>query len=244
MNLSIIIPVLNEELYLPTLLTLLSNQTFKNFEVLVVDGKSTDNTISEAEKFKNKLDLKIIKAPHKGVSFQRNLGAKSAKSELLLFLDADVDFKENFLEKIIEEFNIEKSGIGTVQSYPQDRNFGDTILSFLYNMYQNLTKSYEPEIYGWMILVKNNIHQEIAGFDEKIFFSEDSDYVKKIVKKGYKFQILKNTKIYFSSRRVKKEGRLEYHLKMIKYFIFLKLYDKYRAQEKITYSGGIFSKNN
>ncbi|CAN5339234.1 hypothetical protein BH10PAT1_BH10PAT1_4640 [soil metagenome] len=234
--LSVIIPVLNEENYIEKLLLLLVNQTFQDFEVIIVDGKSVDNTINVIKNFTflgNK--LKLIKAPHKGVSYQRNLGAFEAKFNLLLFLDADVYFESDFLEKIIKEFNPHKYAIAAVKSFPKDKNFIDMILSFLYNYYQEITKSFAPEIYGWMILVKKETHKKINGFDEKMIFSEDSDYVKKIVKSDGKFQILKNGILYSSSRRINKEGRIRFELKMLKYFFVSRLFGKYSAQDKIDY---------
>ncbi|HWA52378.1 MAG TPA: glycosyltransferase [Patescibacteria group bacterium] len=222
-NLSIIIPVLNEEKYIGNLLQILVNQSLKNFEVIVVDGKSTDNTIKVVEKFKNKLNLKIIKAPHKGVSFQRNLGASNASAEILLFLDADVSFENNFLEKIVKEFNTKDYGVGTVASFPDDHNFLDTFLSTIYNFYQRLTANFNPVVYGFIILSTKIAHKSINGFNENLIFAEDTDYVKRIVEKGFKFQIIDSIKIYYSTRRIKREGRLVYEYKMIKYFFTKKI---------------------
>ena len=61
------------------------------------------------------------------------------------------------------------------------------------------------------------------GFNENLIFYEDTDYVKRFVKSSFKFQILKSTRIYYSTRRIKKEGRLVYEYKMIKYFFFRKI---------------------
>ena len=78
---SIVIPCLNEEKYLPKLLTNLEKQTLKDFEVIVVDGQSEDKTLAKATSFNNRLKIKTLKADKRNVSFQRNLGAKNAKGE-------------------------------------------------------------------------------------------------------------------------------------------------------------------
>lgn len=235
-KLSIIIPVLNEEKFIINLLDLLVSQTFQDFEVIVVDGKSSDKTVAVVENFK-KLGskLKLVKAPHKGVSYQRNLGADSAKSDLLLFLDSDVSFNINFVECVFNEFTSCGFDIASVQGFPNNKNQIDYFLSFLYTNYQKMTKSFAPEVYGWMILVKKSWHTKVLGFDEKLLFSEDSDYVKRIVKNGGKFDILNSATVNFSTRRVEKEGRFVFEKTMILYYIYSKIYGRLVAQEKIGY---------
>ncbi len=78
-RLSVIIPTLNEAACLPLLLRDLSQQIYRDFEVIVVDGRSTDKTLKIAQNFKKKVPrLKIIISPKRHVCFQRNLGAGSA----------------------------------------------------------------------------------------------------------------------------------------------------------------------
>ena len=99
MNLSIIIPTLEEEKYLPLLLDSIKKQNLKrDYEIIISDAGSKDRTIEIAES----QGCKIVKGglPAKG----RNEGAKIAQGELFLFLDADTMLPENSLEKFIFEF--------------------------------------------------------------------------------------------------------------------------------------------
>jgi len=91
--LSIIIPTLNEEKFLPHLLISLKEQTFKDFEIIVADNNSTDATRSIALKS----GAKMVEGglPARG----RNNGAKVARGEWLLFLDADVILPPGFFRK-------------------------------------------------------------------------------------------------------------------------------------------------
>ena len=95
---SIVIPTLNEEKYLPLLLRDLTEQTFTKFEVIVVDGNSDDQTIKEAQKFKNKLTLKTITVKKRQVGFQRNIGAKKTRAPWVIFMDADNRLPNYFLQ--------------------------------------------------------------------------------------------------------------------------------------------------
>ena len=105
---SVVIPTLNEEDWLPNLLSDLKNQTYKEFEVIVVDGNSRDRTKIAAGKFKKIIpNLKIINSNIRNVSAQRNLGAKLARGQYLLFVDADSGLPAFFLEGI--KYRIESS---------------------------------------------------------------------------------------------------------------------------------------
>ena len=98
MTLSIIIPTLNEEKYLPLLLKSIKKQTLKPLEIILADARSKDETIKIGREF----GCKIIKGGNPG--FGRNNGAKIAKGEMLLFLDADVILpKRTFLEDSVNE---------------------------------------------------------------------------------------------------------------------------------------------
>ena len=97
---SVIIPTLNEEKFLPKLLKSLGKQTFRDFEVFVIDGGSEDKTEYVFGKHSKHLpSSKFIHSEVKNVGFQRNLGAKNASGKYLVFLDADVDVEQTFLEE-------------------------------------------------------------------------------------------------------------------------------------------------
>ncbi len=95
---SIIIPVYNVEKYLKKCLDSVKNQTFKDYEVLVVDDGSTDKSKEIAKKY----DLTLIESNHVGVSSARNMAIKKAKGEYLVFLDSDDWWDKELLEKLNE----------------------------------------------------------------------------------------------------------------------------------------------
>ena len=99
--LSIVIPTLNEEKYLPRLLDSIKNQDFYDYEIIVSDAESSDKTIEIAKKYGAKT---LVYTTTKHPSAQRNEGAKIAKGELLLFLDADVVLTPGFLTSALKEF--------------------------------------------------------------------------------------------------------------------------------------------
>lgn len=104
MLISVIIPTFNDEDYIDNLLESLVRQTVKNFEVIVIDDKSTDDTVKIVKIFKNKLKLKILLSGKRNQSYSRNLGIKAAKGSILVNLDSDCHVNDTFIEGISEAF--------------------------------------------------------------------------------------------------------------------------------------------
>ena len=93
---SIIIPVFNVEKYIKRCLDSVFEQTYKDFEVIVVDDGCTDDSINIIKNY----SINIIKTKHVGVSEARNIGAKHANGEFLLFLDSDDYWDKDLLKEL------------------------------------------------------------------------------------------------------------------------------------------------
>ena len=104
-KISIIIPVYNLSRYIGQAIIDIKSQTFRDFEVIIINDGSTDNSIIEIER--NISDDKrfiLIKQDHKGAAAARNTGLRKACGETLLFLDGDDHFYPNMLEKIYARY--------------------------------------------------------------------------------------------------------------------------------------------
>ena len=205
---SIIIPTLNEENYIGILLSALCKQDFKNFEVTVVDADSVDKTKEVVEKFMGKLDLKFVIAPKKGVSAQRNYGAKLSKSENLIFFDADVDPEPRFLSKIANYIEKKPADVLTSWNIPISEKLVDEFIYWIHNrVVLEGIKRIAPGAVGTFIYVRKKVFEDIKGFDESISLAEDFDLARRIFDRGYKYVLLKDPKIKVSVRRFDMEGR-------------------------------------
>ncbi len=96
---SIIIPVYNAEKYITECFNSIQNQTYSNFEAIIINDGSTDRSLSLAEEYAS-LDnrFKVFSQENKGSSAARNTGLKLAEGEYLAFVDADDWLENNFLE--------------------------------------------------------------------------------------------------------------------------------------------------
>src|SRR5690554_5025231 len=91
MLVSIVIPVFNAERYLNATLASVLNQTYKNWECIIIDDNSSDNSRQIAQNFCNSFPAKfhLLTTPRKGACAARNEGLRVAKGEFIQFLDAD-----------------------------------------------------------------------------------------------------------------------------------------------------------
>lgn len=109
---SIIIPTKNEEINIKRCLSSIKNNTYKNYEVIIVDQSSTDKTTEIGLEFGSKI---IVTKPTKDYlppSNSRNLGFKESKGEYIYHLDADMELDNNLLEEIVSIFK--NSEIGAI----------------------------------------------------------------------------------------------------------------------------------
>lgn len=210
---SIIIPTLNEEKFLPSLLEDLSNQTFAKelFEVIHVDGKSEDQTIKEAQKFADKINLTTITAQKRNVAFQRNLGGENAKGKWLIFMDADDRLPAYFLDGV--KYQLAKNpetDIFTTWSEPKNITSLEGSITRILNLGIELyNSSGKPSAFGAMIGVKK-VHFNHVQFDETQKFMEDTFFVQSVCDNGGNFKIFKEPRYVFSLRRFEKEGTLKF----------------------------------
>lgn len=100
-KISVIVPIYNAELYLDQCILSVLNQTFRDFELLLIDDGSTDSSIQICNKYK-KIDNRIHIFTNKniGQGLERNFGINKACGEYISFLDSDDQYKENMLEKL------------------------------------------------------------------------------------------------------------------------------------------------
>ena len=205
--LSIIIPTWNEEKYLPKLLDCIKKQTYKNYEIIVADANSKDRTRQIAKKY----GCKVVKGGLPAVG--RNNGARAAKGDILLFMDADCVIKKDFLRKVLTEFKNRNLEVAGCYLSPISDKLSHETMFGIYNLWIFATQFFYRNASGHTIICSKKLHEKIKGFDEDITLSEDMDYVKRAGKHG-KFRIFKNVKVFTSVRRFESEGKLITGLKL------------------------------
>src|SRR3989344_197227 len=216
MKFSILIPTLNEEKYIGGLLDSLREQAFRDFEIIVIDAHSDDQTVKVANEYKKYLNIRIINSKIRNIGYQRNLAAKLAATDHLIFFDADVVPEKNFLAKIHQALFDDNFDLASSWLEPISRYLLDKLAFSLYNrIYLESTKHFSPGGSGAFMYVGKKVFRSLHGFDQKIKLGEDFDLIKRATLKKFRYRLFRNPRIRFSVRRLDKEGRFHFFKKII-----------------------------
>lgn len=207
---SIVIPTLNEAKFVPLLLKDLAKQTWREFEVIVVDGQSEDATVTRAQKVKGLPVLEVINSTKRHVSVQRNLGSKVAQGKWIIFMDADNRVNPSFLTDLQTQLTKHPTAdVFTTWTNPDDdtqlSKAVSTALNMAVTVYELIGK---PVCLGALIGCRREVMKKIR-FDEKQKVFEDGLFIRSTIKKGYTFTIFHQPRFNYSLRRMRQEGTLQ-----------------------------------
>lgn len=201
---SLVIPTYNEEKSIERCLLSLESQTIprNNYEIIVVDGQSTDNTVEIAKKYADK----VIHQKSKGVGGARNDGVAVAKHDLIATSDADCTMPEDWLEKIVQAFEAKDvvlvSGkVKLVESTPLISTSYYITEKVWHLMYVLKISHF---LCGANTAFRKKEFMEIGGYSN-IPILDDFEISMRMKNKG-DMKYARDIYIYYSTRRLKKEG--------------------------------------
>ena len=182
---TVIIPLYNKEMYIENAIKSILNQTFTDFELLIINDCSTDKSIEIASKFAFEKVQIIHHEKNSGLAATRNTGIKKATSNYVTFLDADDLWKPHFLEKIFH----------LIQNFPDARIFGTNYeeiwgktIKNPHNNSDSLPKHFLGYVNFFQINLKQGIYnhgsvcfhkevyEKVGFYNEKIQLSQDLDF--------------------------------------------------------------------
>jgi glycosyltransferase involved in cell wall biosynthesis len=175
---SVIIPVFNGAATIAQTLRSVLRQSFRDFEVLIINDGSTDDTVNVVESFDDPR-LRLCSFENRGLSASRNRGIDLAAGEYLSFLDADDLWSADKLEAQLDV--LRKRDAGAAYSWTCSIDAGDRIL------YGHAPVRYEGDVYaallrgnfissGSNLLMRRVVVDRVGRFDESLSCGEDWDY--------------------------------------------------------------------
>ncbi|MFC1922183.1 glycosyltransferase family 2 protein [Chloroflexota bacterium] len=194
---SVVLPTYNQAHYLPEALNGILDQTFKDFELIVVNDGSTDNTSQVLEKYQQKLDIIVIQQENQGLPRALNSGFAQARGDYLTWTSSDNITLPNMFEVLYSALECDPS-VGVVYADWFFINDGGETLS--------LYKSLDYDRY--LLLYQNYVHccflfrkeclERVGGYDPEFIYSEDWEFwirvsryfrMKRIPQPLYKYRI-------------------------------------------------------
>jgi len=198
---SVIIVAYNEENWIHSIINELKKQLHVNFEILLADGGSVDQTVSLA--LQN--DVQIVSC-RKGKSCQMNDASKKAKGDILFFVHADMKFPDDLLSAIKMHIDKGFDGGGFANVFDEHNEKIKRIGNWMnFRFFDKREQSDKGIFYGDNgIFVKKKVFEALGGFKE-IPIMEDYDFSKRL---SHKFKLIKiyDPKIIVSARRQVKAG--------------------------------------
>ena len=238
---SVIIPLYNKAPYIAKAVQSVLNQTFQDFELIVVNDGSTDNSLEIVRRLQglSKTSINILDQTNAGVSTARNNGVRLAKKDYIAFLDADDWWLPEYLTKIKE----------LIEGYPDVAVFGTNYYWFKngrqrkaviglpdnYSGYLDYFRSYR---YAWSMpltsistVVKKQVFLNLKGFNPDLKFGEDFDLFVRLAFK-YKIAYFNKPLAYYNQNVATNERALGFNKiwKPCNHFIFN--LDHVRNEEK------------
>jgi cellulose synthase/poly-beta-1,6-N-acetylglucosamine synthase-like glycosyltransferase len=194
---SVIVPVLNGEATISTLLESLSKLTYPKdkLDFQVVDGKSTDKTIEIVKRY----PVKLVMQNGNGLNAARNTGIKNSESEIVAFTDSDCVVPEDWVQRIVKNFEVTQVGCvgGSIKGYD-----GDFLSEYADNSFMPVLRIFEKhEVLdsvkllqrypaGCNMAFRRKALEAAGDFDESIRHAFDEDeLVERVCKTGYKMAL-------------------------------------------------------
>jgi len=183
---SVIMSVYNGERHLPESIESILNQTFKDFEFVIIDDGSTDKAPEILKEYakKDKRVKIITNKENIGLTKSLNKGIKIAKGEYIARIDAnDISLPER-LEKQLD-FMENHPEVGLVSAYTQFIDEGGKLLSQINQPKETITPRrlfFDSQITHSSMMIKKGTLDKVGGYDERFFYSQDCDLAFRIIK--------------------------------------------------------------
>ncbi|RKR07176.1 glycosyltransferase involved in cell wall biosynthesis [Maribacter vaceletii] len=186
---SIVIPLYNKELSIKNTICTVLNQTYKSFEIVIVDDGSNDGSANVVKDISDSR-IRLIQKKNGGVSSARNVGIKEASYDWIAFLDADDLWHKDYLTKIVEIINCNPEIDCVTTDYATANKYGKVIKEYVSNK-RGLVNYFEAfKDLGWHIInmstfcVKKNAVIASGMFPENMTHGEDLEVFENVAKNG------------------------------------------------------------
>ncbi|MFK7900098.1 MAG: glycosyltransferase family 2 protein [Cyclobacteriaceae bacterium] len=208
MHFSLIVPVYNRPDHIEGLLQCLTEQTYKDFELIVVESGSTVQSDKAVEKYKNKLQVKYCPTGNNGQGFSRNVGMKQATGDYFVILDSDILLADDFISNIhqgIEQQHLDAHG-GPDKLHPHSSLMQKVINYLMTSLFttggtRGKKKSvgrYYPRSFNMGFSRK--VYEKTQGF-RLPYMGEDIELSRRIYEEGFSVGLIENAYVFHERKK-------------------------------------------
>ncbi|MDY6898310.1 MAG: glycosyltransferase family A protein [Cyanobacteriota bacterium] len=190
---TVVMPAYNAAAYLSQTIESVLSQTFTDFDLIIIDDGSTDDTGVIADRYQ-KLDkrVKLLRQLNQGVSATRNKGINHSNSKYIAFIDADDKWFPNNLKFHFEHLkNNPDLGISYAKVeflHPDGKHTGKIARGRLTNLQPQHFLYENPTMTVSNIVVRKKVFEEVGGFDCSMSYSEDMNFLFKVACSYWKIE--------------------------------------------------------
>ncbi|HET7897295.1 MAG TPA: glycosyltransferase family A protein [Flavisolibacter sp.] len=215
---SVVIPCYNDGRYLPETIERLSQQTYKHFEILVVNDGSTDPHTLDVFKALEAKNIQVLHKENGRMSSARNHGVRQAKGSLIAALDSDDYFHPTFFEK----------AVATLAGQPET-----AVVTSYIQLFGEINKTSKPRggnDFNFLFsnqcpacaMVRKSCWDEVDGYDEAMKFGyEDWEFYIRITQKGWLIHVIPEKLLFYrqTKKSVHKNDTLPHRYELVSYIV-------------------------
>jgi glycosyltransferase involved in cell wall biosynthesis len=190
-RISVIIPAYQAEKVIPFCLHAIRNSSYPPHEIIVVDDHSTDRTAIVGLKY----SAVVLRAENHGPAAARNIGARNASGDVLLFIDSDVVIRPDTVARVSRHFQGESrvaAVFGSYDSEPAEQNFVSQYKNLQHHYVHQASNAEATTFWAGCGAVRRDVFWEVRGFDEARYSQpsiEDIELGQRLRTKGYRIAL-------------------------------------------------------
>lgn len=177
-TISVIVPTYNQAKYIDETINSILNQTYQDFEIIIVNDGSTDNTLEVLEKYKSDNRIRVITQANKKLPGALNTGLKNCSGEFITWISSDSYYHPKAFEVMLKNLK-ENPHVGLISTHFKIFGNREEVIQNEIGIY-NLEQMKIGNYVGCCFLFRRECYEKVGYYDETLECVEDWDYIIRI----------------------------------------------------------------